>query len=254
MVAGLDQFRKHFSGHENHYALIGGAACTLIFADAGLQFRATKDIDMVLCVEVVDRAFGGVLKEFLDAGGYQARERNTGRREFFRFHQPTDRTYPFMLELFTRDASASLALDGVDIAPVQVDDNIISLSAILLNDDYYRALISQRRIVEGIHVLDERLLIPFKARAFLDLSRQRREGNAHVKKNDIRKHRNDVFRLLQLLPAGTRVEISDPILQDIKAYIDVVRSTEDFDPRAFQVGIEKTEGLELLARIYGITS
>ncbi len=26
MVAGLDRFRKHFSGHEDHYALIGGAA------------------------------------------------------------------------------------------------------------------------------------------------------------------------------------------------------------------------------------
>ncbi len=103
-------------------------------------------------------------------------------------------------------------------------------------------------------MLDERLLIPFKARAFLDLSRQHREGDAHVKKSDIRKHRNDVFRLLQLLPAGTRVDISDPMCQDIMAYIDAVRSTEGFDPRAFQVDIGKTEGLDLLARIYDITS
>lgn len=72
MVAGIDKFQKYFAGHEDHYAIIGGAACDLLFDEAGLDFRATKDIDMVLCVEVVDAAFGTAFKAFLDAGGYQA--------------------------------------------------------------------------------------------------------------------------------------------------------------------------------------
>ena len=29
MVRGLDRFREHFAGHEESYALIGGAACEL---------------------------------------------------------------------------------------------------------------------------------------------------------------------------------------------------------------------------------
>lgn len=76
MVAGIEKFREHFVGHEDQYAVIGGAACDLLFDSVGLPFRATKDIDMVLCVEVVDAAFGEAFKTFLDAGGYQARERS----------------------------------------------------------------------------------------------------------------------------------------------------------------------------------
>ena len=53
MVTGIDKFREYFAGHEDQYAIIGGAACDLLLDAAGIQFRVTKDIDMVLCVEVV---------------------------------------------------------------------------------------------------------------------------------------------------------------------------------------------------------
>ena len=72
MMTGIDRFCEHFAGAEAHYALIGGAACDLIFSEAGLAFHATKDIDMVLCVEVVDAAFAGKFQEFLKGGGYEA--------------------------------------------------------------------------------------------------------------------------------------------------------------------------------------
>jgi len=49
VVIGIDKFREHFAGHEEQYAIIGGAACDLLFDAVGLGFRATKDIDMVLC-------------------------------------------------------------------------------------------------------------------------------------------------------------------------------------------------------------
>ena len=60
MVKGLDRFREYFAGHEDGYALIGGAACDILFGEAGLPFRATKDFDIVLCVEVVSVEFGTV--------------------------------------------------------------------------------------------------------------------------------------------------------------------------------------------------
>ena len=73
MVVGIDRFREHFAGHEDEYVLIGGAACDVIFADAGLAFRATKDLDVVLCVEVVNAEFATALLGFIEAGGYKAR-------------------------------------------------------------------------------------------------------------------------------------------------------------------------------------
>ena len=37
--------------------LFGGTACDLALTEAGLQFRATKDLDIVLCIEALDAAF-----------------------------------------------------------------------------------------------------------------------------------------------------------------------------------------------------
>ena len=50
-VRGLDRFKEHMVGLEDSYAVIGGTACEVLLEDADLEFRATKDIDMVLLVE-----------------------------------------------------------------------------------------------------------------------------------------------------------------------------------------------------------
>lgn len=48
MVRGLDLFRETFAAYADQYLLIGGTAASLTMEDAGLQFRATKDLDIVL--------------------------------------------------------------------------------------------------------------------------------------------------------------------------------------------------------------
>lgn len=250
MVPGLDRFRAHFEGLEDSYALIGGAACSLIFDEIGLDFRATKDLDMVLCVEVVDGKFATALKAFLDAGGYTTRQRSEGRREFYRFQDPTDKSYPAMLELFSNRVEIHGIEDGDDLATVPVAEDALSLSAILLNPDYYEALIASRRAIGGVHVLDETLLIPFKARAFVDLSNRREEGDKAVKGDDIKKHRNDVFRLIQLLRADQKVDVAEPLKDDLRAYIEQVAAIESFDPGSFGVQLDRNEGCQLLTNVY----
>jgi len=54
MVKGLEKFRQHFRSFPGQYVLIGGAACDLLMEEAGLEFRATKDLDIVLIVEALD--------------------------------------------------------------------------------------------------------------------------------------------------------------------------------------------------------
>ncbi len=61
MVRGLDSFREWFRGYEEQYVIIGGTACDLLMSDSGLDFRATKDIDLVLIVEMIDTAFAARL-------------------------------------------------------------------------------------------------------------------------------------------------------------------------------------------------
>ena len=52
---------------------------------------------------------------------------------------------------------------------MSIDDDISSLSAILLNDEYYEFLKQGRIVVDGVSVLKASYLIPFKAKAWIDL-------------------------------------------------------------------------------------
>ena len=58
MVRGLDVFREYFARHADQFVLIGGTAATLAMEEAGLEFRATKDLDIVLHIEALNSAFG----------------------------------------------------------------------------------------------------------------------------------------------------------------------------------------------------
>jgi len=100
MVKGLDLFREHFREYADRYVLIGGAACDLAMGEAGLDFRATKDLDIVLCVEALDKVFVEAFWTFVRDGKYQLQEKSTGRKQYYRFQKPDTEGYPFMLELF----------------------------------------------------------------------------------------------------------------------------------------------------------
>lgn len=45
MIRGLDLFREHFADFTEHYVLIGGSASELVMNEAGVDFRATKDLN-----------------------------------------------------------------------------------------------------------------------------------------------------------------------------------------------------------------
>ena len=252
MVAGIDRFREHFAAHEDQYAIIGGAACDLLFGSAGLDFRVTKDIDVVLCVEVVDVAFARAFEAFLIAGGYQARERSDGTKEFYRFHRPTYRSFPYMIELFSRRPGTLDLLQGAVLTPIPVEDDVISLSAILLEDSYYEALQSATRELKGVTIVDETLLIPFKAGAFLDLTARAQAGE-NVDSRSIRKHRNDVFRLVQLLRTDAPIALPEPIRRDVQRFVDRTAPDNSLEPPAFGVPFSRDDAVDILREVYRLT-
>jgi hypothetical protein len=101
VVRGLDVFREYFADYANQFVLIGGTAATLAMEEAGLEFRATKDLDIVLHIEALNSAFGEVFWRFAEAGQYETRQtNNTGKPVFYRFKTPKDERFPVMLELF----------------------------------------------------------------------------------------------------------------------------------------------------------
>jgi len=252
MVGGIEKFREFFAGQEDKYAIIGGSACDIIFDAAGVPFRATKDIDMVICVEVVDPDLGRQFAAFLRAGGYEAHERSEGKPQFHRFSKPRDDSFPFMLELFSRMPETFDLSEAAILAPVEVEEDVVSLSAILLNKDYFEALLAFKRVENGVSILDERLLIPFKAKAFLDLSERKEVGEA-VDQKQIDKHLRDVFRLLQLLAPDERIALPASISADLARFVDRAKYVAKFDPKSLKLPFSLDEGFGRLVANYGLS-
>ncbi|HQP20260.1 MAG TPA: hypothetical protein PLG07_08090, partial [Phenylobacterium sp.] len=71
----MDRWRAHFADYADRYVLVGGVACEQLMEEAGLSFRLTKDFDVVLLVELLDAGFAEAFWSFIEAGGYQRRER-----------------------------------------------------------------------------------------------------------------------------------------------------------------------------------
>lgn len=250
MVVGLDKFKQYFAEHSGEYVIIGGTACDLIFNSVELQFRATKDIDLVLCVEAVDAAFATAFAKFLEDARYEHWSTGDGEPKFFRYENPTDKSFPHMIELFARPPTALELPDSDRYVRLDVEDAIVNLSALLLDEHYFEALKTGARMVEEVPILSETLLIPFKAKAFLDLTERKQRGEV-AKGDDIRKHRNDVFRLLQLLTANSSVNVVDPIKEDLRRFVSAM-ATEAINTEQLNVPLTKEEGLTLLKQVYGL--
>jgi hypothetical protein len=216
MVEGLTIFRERFRGLEDCYVLIGGTACDLWMGERALDFRATKDLDMVLVVEALRPEFFQVFWQFVKDAGYEGFGGGQEPRNFYRFKKPAQAGFPWMIELFSRRA-LDLPAD-VHLSPVPAGEDLSSLSAILLDDDYYRLVLDSRRLVDGISTVPAGCLIPLKARAWLDLTARKAAGEANVSESDIKKHRNDVFRLLVTLAPADRVQVSEAVRAHLRQF------------------------------------
>lgn len=250
MVRGLDVFREYFAGHADQFVLIGGTAATLAMEEVGLEFRATKDLDIVLHIEALSPAFGEVFWSFVEAGRYEIRQASdTGKPVFYRFQKPGDERFPVMLELFCRAPDGIKLAEGSHLTPIPIDEAVASLSAILLDDAYYEFILAGRKEVDGLPWVGEDRLIPLKASAWLDLSERQAKGE-HVDTKNIRKHANDVMRLSQLLAPETRIPVAARIAEDLNRFLDGIEADRSIDPKSIKLNNTVAEIVERIAQAY----
>ena len=247
MVRGVGIFQEQFAPYVDQYVLIGGTAASLTMEEAGLEFRATKDLDIVLHVEALTPAFGIAFWKFVEDGGYEIRQASdTGKPSFYRFQRPADERYPAMIELFARSPDGLQLAEGSQLTPIPMDEAVASLSAILLDDVYYAFIMEGRREVDGLPWVGEDRLIPLKAIAWLELTARKLEG-AKIDAKDVRKHLNDVLRLSQLLAPATRIALDKKISDDLTRFLIAVAADKSIEPKALQLG--NATVAELTARI-----
>ena len=82
MVKGLDTFQKYFADYEEQYVLIGGAACDILFESNEVNFRATRDLDMVLIVEALTPEFGEKFWKFIVDGNIETKRQTVATLNF----------------------------------------------------------------------------------------------------------------------------------------------------------------------------
>lgn len=245
-VKGLDVFGNWFAEHRDKYILIGGAAAQSVMTAAGAEFRATKDLDVVLVVEALTPAFGELFWEFVRAGGYAVWEVGEGETpRFYRFTKPTEETFPVMVELFARMPDLLQPREGMHLVPIPFDESVSSLSAILLDDEYYAFIVNGRKEIEGIPMIGEDRLIPLKAIAWLELG-SRQKGGDKIDSRTIRKHFNDVLRLAGLLTENTVINVSGKVADDMRSFISAAH-TQDVDMK--DLGFKRVTLSDLLDRI-----
>lgn len=221
MVRGLDKWKQHFAAYTSNYVLIGGAACNLLEEEYAQNPRATKDMDLILVVEVLNADFGKHFWDFIKQGKYTSRQRGENKHEYYRFMNPEDMTYPKQLELFSRKAGLLQLPEDARIEPLHIEDDLSSLSAILMDDDYYNFTIEHSILLDEIHIANIESLICLKAKAYNDLYARKNAGE-NVDSRDIEKHKKDVFRLAAMMTEDATFELPVTIKADLQQFCSTV--------------------------------
>ena len=223
MVRGLDIFKKYFEAYPNNYIIIGGTACDMIIDDAGFVPRATKDIDIILVVEALSSDFVKQFWKFIQDGNYERKEKSADERNFYRFMKPENVEFPFQIELFARNPDLIDLDEAAHLTPIPVDDDLSSLSAILLNDDFYHYMIKNSVLENGLHRANTQALICLKAKAYLEIAERIANGSTEDSKH-LRKHKGDVFRLAVMLTENEVFELPESIKIQVQKFTDTITS------------------------------
>ncbi|MDO4510219.1 MAG: hypothetical protein Q4B68_00185 [Bacteroidales bacterium] len=223
MVTGLDRWQEFFADYKDKYVLIGGAACHLLEEELDMNPRATKDLDLVLIVEAITPDFGARLWEFIKKANYKGRRKGESehKHEYYRFVNPDDKSFPKQIELFARNAGLLNLPADARIEPISLGEDLSSVSAILMDSDYYAFTIKHSKNLGNIHIASAEALICLKAKAYIDML-ERRDAGESVDSRDIEKHKKDVFRLIAMLPEDETFPTPNRLRIDIEQFCNKI--------------------------------
>lgn len=253
MVKGIEKFREHFGSYKDNYVIIGGSACEVHEDAAGQKPRATKDIDMILIVETLSHDFVAEFWRFVKAAQYE--EQQVGekgeepKQQYYRFNKPANPEYPTQVELFSRSLDVFELPPDVHITPILTDADLSSLSAILLDDDYYHYTIEHSTVEDDVHISKVESLITLKCKAYLEM-RKRKEETGEGDEKHIRKHRNDVFRLVASITSGDKTfEHPEKLYRDVSAFSEMVETDLPDSNLIKDMGLRRIKPIDLLERL-----
>ncbi len=181
------------------------------------KLRSTKDLDIVLVLKPRDE-FIVALKSYLNSGRYEIQKGENNQAHFYRFQKPSSGEYPVMIEFFMPFEEGLSLFEGQHIIPVTGKSSAGSLSAILLDKEYYSLIERNAVLLDGVNILNELALIPFKAKAYLEI-KERKEDSKGWKK-----HRADIINLaVNLLTEETSEKLSGKVRDNFVEFLNQLK-------------------------------
>ena len=248
IVNGMDKFVEYFKDYTDNYIIVGGTALNLLLSQVSLKTRSTKDIDMILISENLNNEFGRIFWNFIKDGQYKAYKSKDDKIHYYRFINNSNDIYPKMIELFSKKETFVIGKDII-ISPILIGEDISSLSGIILEEEYYNFLLSGKKIINNISLLDPIHLIAFKAKAHVDLTNKKNKG-FFVNEYDLKKHKNDIFRLLQLLTKKENIIVNKKIKKDIYDFLNIINEESTNVKQLTNSALSYEDALTLLKNVY----
>ena len=85
-------------------------------------------------------------------------------------------------------------------------------------------------------ILSAAHLIPFKAKAWLDLNERKAKGE-QIDSRNIRKHKNDIIRLSALLTPDFKLFLPDKISDDMRRFLATIDTSTEYLRTAAAYGL-----------------
>ena len=250
IVYGMNKFKEYFKDFSDKYIIVGGTATAVYLKEQASTARVTKDIDMILISDSLDSNYGKVFWDFIHDGKYEKYYSKDNVPHYYRFINNSKNGFPKMIELFSK-RQAFVDEESI-FTPIKIDDDISSLSAIVLDDEYYQFLIEGRELKDDISVLSPYYLIAFKAKAHVDLTAKKKTNSKLVNEADSKKHKNDIIRLLQLFTGEEKYDTPDIVKKDIVDFINIIEN-EDIGYDVLTGGaLSKELTISLIKKVYDI--
>lgn len=227
MVGGLDKFREAFSAYSDCFVIIGGTACEEILRETSQRPRTTLDIDIIVITEKMTVAFARAFWQFILEGEYRPgiRKSEDGSLKAVLYSFTDGKPgYPIQIELLSRHNDVFSEGMPTHIEPLPIGEDVSSLSAIILDRPYYDLTVENSFVSNGLRYASPAALMALKARAYLNLLNDRREGR-HINSKDIVKHRNDVMKLAATTILDNPTQVSSEIIATVNEFIRLMKDS-----------------------------
>ena len=154
-----------------------------------------------------------------------------------------------MIEIFSREPDVFTHTSLSHATKLTVEEEVSSLSALMLDKEYYQFVIEHTKMIDGLKIASDECLVILKIRAYNDLKAKTESGDTDVDSYDIKKHKNDVFRLAQNFSSSDEVACTEYMIKDIRTFVSNL-DDDSVDLRSLDIDATKAEILSLISRVF----